>query len=272
MRRKDHSDNFDGSGTTEWPDYIIHFEQCDDWNQWNNLQKAQMLSIHLKGETQKLLCYLTGAQRNVYEKGKSILTDRYDPKEKQVTYRFHFRNSRHEKGVTVSDFEYNLRKLSQKAYPDLTLDRLEVHVIEQFINELGHRELQKHVQFGHPRTLNEVIGLATEFEALVYYTYCKRNKNSFEECWSRRSPRRRGGNLKRTDTGSKSTYVITFQTFKRSKRVPSITITPPDTSSNANADTVEQDVGTPESISSYNPMQTEDSNESHSSKNTFEKN
>ena len=368
VRRKEiHPDNFDGSGTTEWPDYIIHFEQCADWNQWNNLQKAQMLSIHLKGEAQKLLSNLTGAQRNDYEKVKSILTDRYDPKEKEVTYRFQFRNSRREKGVTVSDFGYNLRKLSQKAYPDLTLDQLEVHVIEQFINGLGHGELQKHVQFRHPRTLNEAIGLATEFEALegsldrikkpqcdestvasignkhydsqtypsitldqisklidnkldkllpmsrsrekspvnqrdsslsskteyvrsrspesksssqspvrpkpkVYCTYCKRDNHSFEDCWSRRSPRRRGGNSKETDTGSKSTYVITSQTFKRSKRVPSITITPPDTSFYPTADTVEQDLGTPESISNHNPMQTEDSNESHSSSNTFEKN
>ena len=30
----------------------------------------------------------------------------------------------------------------------------------------AHYELQKHVQFGHPKTLHEAISLATEFEAL----------------------------------------------------------------------------------------------------------
>ena len=44
--------------------------------------------------------------------------------------------------------------------------QLEVHVIDQFINGLGHHELQKHVQFRHPRTLHEAIGLATEYEVL----------------------------------------------------------------------------------------------------------
>ena len=49
-RRKEiQPDNFDGSGATEWPDYIIHFEQCAEWNQWNEFQKAQMLTIHLRG-------------------------------------------------------------------------------------------------------------------------------------------------------------------------------------------------------------------------------
>lgn len=46
------------------------------------------------------------------------------------------------------------------------MDQLEIHVIDQFINGLGHHELQKHVQFRHPRTLHEPIGLATEYEAL----------------------------------------------------------------------------------------------------------
>ena len=109
-----------------------------------------MLTIHLGGEAQKLLSDLTEAQRNDFEKLKCILSDRYDQKEKEVIYRCQFRHRRREKGVTASDYGYNLRKLAQKAYPHLTLNQLEVHVIDQFINGLGHRELQKHVQFRHP--------------------------------------------------------------------------------------------------------------------------
>ena len=46
------------------------------------------------------------------------------------------------------------------------MHQLDVHVVDQFINGLGHHELQKHVQFKHSQTLQEAIGLATEFEAL----------------------------------------------------------------------------------------------------------
>ena len=125
-----------------------------------------MLAIHLRGEAQKLLSSLTVSQLSDYNKLKSILSNRYDPKEKEVTYRCQFRYYRREKGTSASDYGYNLSKLAQKAYPNLTLDQLEVHVIDQFINGLGHHELQKHVQFRHPRTLHEAIGLTTEYEAL----------------------------------------------------------------------------------------------------------
>ena len=117
-------DNFDGVGKTEWSDYIIHFEQCAAWNQWTETQKTQMLAIHLRGEAQKLLSSLTVAQLSDYSKLKSILSNRYDPKEKEVTYRCQFRYYRREKGTSASDYGYNLSKLAQKAYPNLTLDQL----------------------------------------------------------------------------------------------------------------------------------------------------
>ena len=125
-----------------------------------------MLTIHLRGEAQKLLSSLTESQLGDYSKLKTILTDRYDPKEKESLYRCQFRQFKREKGVSSSEYGYALSKLAQKAYPKLTLHQLEVHVVDQFINGLGHHELQKHVQFKHPQTFQEVIGLATEFEAL----------------------------------------------------------------------------------------------------------
>ena len=123
-----------------------------------------MFTIHLRAEAQKLLSNLTEAQRNDFEKIKSVCQIGMTQKKKR---------SHTDVSLDISDVKRALlpqtmaiRKLAQKAYPDLTLDQLEVHVIDQFINGLGHRELQKHVQFRHPRTLHEAIGLATEYEAL----------------------------------------------------------------------------------------------------------
>ena len=125
-----------------------------------------MLSICLKGEAQKLLSGLTVYQLCNYGTLKSILADKYDPKEKEVTYRCQFRYRRREKGESSFNYGYQLNKLTQKAYPNFTLSQLEVHGIDQFINGLGSNELQKHVQFRHPKPLHEAIGLATEYEAL----------------------------------------------------------------------------------------------------------
>ncbi|MFI0460208.1 MAG: hypothetical protein ACH254_21700, partial [Candidatus Thiodiazotropha endolucinida] len=56
-------ETFDGSPMgTEWSEYIIHFEQIAQWNNWSDLQRAQALTIKLRGEAQKLLSSLTYAQ------------------------------------------------------------------------------------------------------------------------------------------------------------------------------------------------------------------
>ena len=165
-KKEVHPDNFDGSGKTEWSDYLVHFEQCTWWNQWSDAQKAQMLSILLRGEAQRLLSGLTVAQLRNFDAIKQIISDRYEPKEKDVAYRCQFRYRMREKGENVSDYGYHLTRLAQKAYPNLTMNQLEVHIIDQFITGLNNYELQKHVQFGHPKSLYEAIGLATEYEAL----------------------------------------------------------------------------------------------------------
>ena len=165
-KKEIYPDNFDGSSKTEWTDYIVHFEQVASWNQWSEVQKAQMLSIHLRGEAQRLLGDLTIAQLSNYQVMKQIISERYEPKEKDVAYRCQFRYRKREKGESVSDYGYQLNRLARKAYPNLTLSQLEMHVIDQFITGIGNYDLQKHVQFGHPKSMNAAIGLATEYEAL----------------------------------------------------------------------------------------------------------
>ena len=48
----------------------------------------------------------------------------------------------------------------------MTFSQLELHVIDQFITCIGNYNLQKHVQFGHSKSINAAIGLATEYKAL----------------------------------------------------------------------------------------------------------
>ena len=54
-RKEIFPDNFDGSGKSEWSYFIVHFEQVATWNGWSDVQKAQALGIHLRGEAERLL-------------------------------------------------------------------------------------------------------------------------------------------------------------------------------------------------------------------------
>ncbi len=124
-------------------------------------------AIHLtQREAQKLLGTLTMHQLNDFSTLKAILTQRFNPQEREIAFRCEFRNRRRNKGETVADYGYQPRKLGHKAYPSTIYSMLEMYIIDQYINGLGNYELQKHVQFGHPQTLDQAIALATEFGAL----------------------------------------------------------------------------------------------------------
>ena len=84
--------------------------------------------------------------------------DRYEPKKNGVAYRCQFRYRKREKEESASDYGYHLNRLAQKAYPILTLNQLEVPVIDQFITGC------------HPKLLYEATGLATEYDVLVFPT------------------------------------------------------------------------------------------------------
>ena len=160
-------ETFDGSASgVDIAEYLIHFEQIADWNKWNNDQKAKMLVIKLRGEAKKLLTTLSYLQVMDYSALKQSLIQRFNPKEREITYRCEFRTRIRKGNEQCSDYGYALRRLAQRAYPNLPYNALEVIVIDQFIMGLGSIELQKHVQFKHPNTLNEAISMAMEYTSV----------------------------------------------------------------------------------------------------------
>ncbi|CAC5377356.1 unnamed protein product [Mytilus coruscus] len=68
----------------------------------------------------------------------------------------------------LADFGYALRRLVRLAYPDGEYNTvLEQLVINQLLNGLSNIEMEKHVQFAHPLTLEAAVACAEEFEAFT---------------------------------------------------------------------------------------------------------
>lgn len=165
-RKEKQPDTFDGS-SSEWQDYIVHFEQVASWNGWSEIERAQQLSMSLRGTAQKLLSNLTVGQLSDYYTMKSVLEQRFNPKERVIAYRCEFRNRKQGKSESASDFGYNLRRLALQAYPQVPYSSLEQQVIDQFINGLSIFDMRKKVSFSHPQTLDQAISSAVEYEAVV---------------------------------------------------------------------------------------------------------
>lgn len=90
---------------------------------------------------------------------------RFSPQERESAYRWEFRTRRRQKQESITDYGYALKRLACNAYPNLPVNALETVVVDQHILGLGEHEVKRHVQFGHPKSLESAIALAVEFEA-----------------------------------------------------------------------------------------------------------
>lgn len=89
-RREKEPEKFDGK-SNDWKDHIVHFEQTARWNNWNETEMAQQLSMSLRGTAQTLLGDFKFSVVNHYTELKSTLGQRFNPKERVTAYRCEFR-------------------------------------------------------------------------------------------------------------------------------------------------------------------------------------
>ena len=157
-------DKFNGQ-TVEWSDYLTHFETVANWNGWNDYERATQLIMSLQGEAQKVFSDVAPyIDTQNYGALIAELENRFNPAEREATFRIEFRNRTRKDNESPMQFGYALRRLASKAFPRISLNAQEQWILDQFVNGLGNAEIRKHVQFAHPRNLHEAISLATEYE------------------------------------------------------------------------------------------------------------
>ncbi|XP_033758158.1 paraneoplastic antigen Ma3-like [Pecten maximus] len=163
QRKQKDPQTYDGS--TDFNDYIIHFEQVSNWNHWGNYEKAQQLAMSLRGAAQKILADLTMSQLGNYAQIKDILAERFAPPGRENAYRCQLKNRSYKEKESINSYGLELRRLAALSFPDMSPKAREVNIIDQFIHGLRSHEMKKHVQFKHPTTLEAAITLAIEFES-----------------------------------------------------------------------------------------------------------
>lgn len=168
VRREKEPQSFDGK-TIDWQDYLVHFEQVAEWNEWNDLERAKQIVMSLRGPAQKILSTLSKQDLGNYNKIKESLNNRFNPREREAAYVCEFEARRHSKDETVSEYGQALRRLGYLAFPNEKQDSemMEKVLINKFIRGLNNLDLQKHVQFQRANTLDTAISYAIEYEAFI---------------------------------------------------------------------------------------------------------
>lgn len=86
-------DTFNGK-TTDWVDYIVQFEKIAHWNDWDHYERAQQLIMSLRGIAQRTVGELNPYQLNEYAFIKKMLSQRFNPLERETAHKFEFKNRR----------------------------------------------------------------------------------------------------------------------------------------------------------------------------------
>ena len=149
-------------GTESVTDHLVQYELISELNGWNSLQKAMNLGASLSGEAKAVLSTLPSRKRYRYKALKAALLQRYAPKGRSSVYAVQLFSRLQRKGENPSDYAYNLRLLSRKAYRGGIQKRL---LVDIFLRGLLSRELKKFIHLARPKNLDAAITLATEYEA-----------------------------------------------------------------------------------------------------------
>jgi hypothetical protein len=163
-RKRYTPDQFDG--TSDWADYLKHFEAVSAWNNWTENEKAMQLTMSLRGTARQTWsdCY-PGSQPSLdYDNLVSTLGMRFKPEGREEAYKAEFKSRKKLKDESFMDFGFTLRRLALRAFPKLEHTGREENVLDQFLFGLYDQNMKRHLMLSHPKNLEHAITMATEYD------------------------------------------------------------------------------------------------------------
>ena len=156
-------DQYDGRGS--WADYIAHFEICCEINGWTPQQRAQYLSVSLRGSACQVLGTLPQGRRRDYRELVTALGRRFNPENQSELYRVQLRNRGRKVNESLPELGQQIRTLVAQAYPGANPKVLEVLGRDYFIDAIDDPDIRWRIYQAKPDNLDGAICTAIEFEA-----------------------------------------------------------------------------------------------------------
>ncbi|XP_033731575.1 uncharacterized protein LOC117321218 [Pecten maximus] len=152
-------------GSSDFMQYLLQFERVVSWNRWTEWEATQQLLMVLRGPAQSVLGDISLQQSRDYCQLRNFLKERFAPSGREVAYKCQFKSRVRHEGEFLEKYSYELRRLAKLAFPLLSSRGREASQVDQFVAGLSNFDLQKHVQFQHPISLEAAVTAAIEFEA-----------------------------------------------------------------------------------------------------------
>ena len=151
-------------GNTSFKDYMVQFEMVAQLNGWDELVMALELASSLRGRAIAVLGDLDSTERTNYGKLVSALTARFDPENQDQLYKAQLKSRIRGREETLPELAQDIRRLVRCAHPGLPGDLRDGLAKDYFLDALNNRDLQWSVFQGQPKSLQDALKVAIEFE------------------------------------------------------------------------------------------------------------
>jgi len=129
--------SFDGS--SDWVEYVEHFEQCSAINGWADVHKVKFLPICLKGAAQSFYACVAHSRKVVWHEVCEDFSRRFNPAMCVRQYKAQFKSRRRLAGEDLAQLADELRCLASRAYPLMPDTIREELVRDQLVECISRR-------------------------------------------------------------------------------------------------------------------------------------
>ena len=156
--------NFAGTND-DFEDFLTQFEITAEINGWSYRSKSLYLANCLTGAARALLNELSETQRRDFRCLVQKLKERFGSENRAEVFRSQLKARSKGKGETTAELAQAIRKLTRQAYPQVSLDMVEVLSIDHFIEALPESEIRLRLREVGPTTLAEAERIAVRMDA-----------------------------------------------------------------------------------------------------------
>lgn len=151
-------------GKSSWSIYLRQFEAIAAANHWTQEEKAVSLTAALRGDAADILRSIPKGQEKCYQTLSTRLEKRYGDSHLQQVHKAQLRNRVQRTSENLQEFEADVARMVQLAYPEAPDSILEEIAVDVFVNGLRESEIQKALRLARPKVLDEALAIALEHE------------------------------------------------------------------------------------------------------------
>ena len=193
---------FSGDAPTSWDEWIVHFNNFVEVNEWDTSAKLKFLKVRLVGKAQSAFQRLPDTGHDTFDHAVTALKERFEPSSKRNLYLAEFMTRKHRPTETV------------KAYPDLHIAATEQIALTHFIANIIDPQISFAVKQRTPKSLDEAVSTTIQIETCQMTSHMISQSNTYSVT----------GTPKTVGANSLQTQTVTWKTSDRLEQLL-ITIT-----------------------------------------------